>query len=77
MLERLIALLEEGGTYRVADLARALDTTPELVEIMLEDLARRGIIRPMEMTCPSSRAACADCPLTSHCSVPLRFQTPG
>lgn len=77
MLERLIALLEEGGTYRVADLARALDTTPELVEMMLEDLARRGRIRPVDPTCPSSHAACADCPLASHCSVPLRFQTTG
>ncbi len=69
-----MALLKEGGTYRVADLARALDTTPELVEMMLEDLARRGQIRPVEATCPSS---CADCPLSGQCSLPLRFQTSG
>lgn len=62
----------EKGTYRVADLARALDTTPELVEMMLEDLARQGLIWPVELSCPPS---CADCPLAGHCTVPFRYQS--
>ena len=40
MLIKLLELLRTGGTHRVADLARELETTPALVEAMLEDLHR-------------------------------------
>lgn len=45
MIERLLDLLHAGGVYRVADLARELDTTPALVEAMLENLERMGYLR--------------------------------
>jgi predicted ArsR family transcriptional regulator len=63
MLERLLEMLRAGGTHRVSDLARALDATPALVEMMLEDLARAGYVKPVA-TCTES---CASCPLASSC----------
>jgi len=63
MLEKLLEILRAGGTHRVSDLAHALDTTPELVEMMLEDLARAGYVKPVA-ACPG---ACASCPLVSTC----------
>ncbi|MGB9776909.1 MAG: FeoC-like transcriptional regulator [Anaerolineae bacterium] len=63
MLERLLEILQRGGTYRVSDLARALDTTPALVEMMLEELARAGYVKPVA-TCTE---ACASCPLADSC----------
>lgn len=63
MLEELLRILRAGGTHRVADLARALDTTPALVEMMLEELARRGYVRPVA-ACPEE---CASCPLADQC----------
>ncbi|MDW7992838.1 MAG: FeoC-like transcriptional regulator [Anaerolineae bacterium] len=62
MLEELLRILA-GGTHRVADLAHALDTTPTLVEMMLEGLARRGYVRPVA-ACPEE---CASCPLADQC----------
>lgn len=63
MLDRLLELLRAGGTHRVSDLARALDTTPGLVEMMLEELARAGYVKPVS-TCT---AACTSCPLADTC----------
>jgi len=65
MLERLLDLLREGGTHRVIDLARRLETTPELVEMMLEDLARMGHLRPVSGGCAGR---CATCPLARVCA---------
>ncbi|MCX7681687.1 MAG: FeoC-like transcriptional regulator [Anaerolineae bacterium] len=45
MLERLIDLLRTGRSYRIADLARELDTTPALIEAMLERLEQMGYLR--------------------------------
>jgi DNA-binding IscR family transcriptional regulator len=65
MLTELLALLREGGTHRVADLARELDTTPELVEAMLEDLARMGYLERVGGECGGG---CASCPLVGLCA---------
>ncbi len=62
MLERLMEILQTGGTHRVSDLARALDTTPALVEMMLEELTRAGYVKPVA-TCTE----CASCPLADSC----------
>lgn len=65
MLNQLLTLLREGGTHRVSDLARELDTTPELVEMMLEDLARRGYLKRMGGSCTDQ---CVGCPMAGVCS---------
>lgn len=64
MLERLLALLITGGTWRIEELARTLDTTPALVQAMLEDLARRGYLKSLSDTCD---AKCSSCVLAGHC----------
>lgn len=66
MLSRLLELLQQGGTYRVADLAQRLDTTPQMVEAMLETLARMGTLRQIGQGC---RATCEECPLAGLCAV--------
>jgi predicted ArsR family transcriptional regulator len=65
MLNRLLELLREGGTHRVADLARELDTTPALVETMLEDLAHKGHLRRVGGECATH---CAGCALAGLCT---------
>ena len=66
MLNRLLEILRSGGTYRVDDLAQALNTTPELVEMMLEDLGRKGVLKRVQTSC---NGACAACPLAGSCAV--------
>ncbi len=66
MLGRLLELLREGGTRHIDELARALDTTPALVEAMLDDLARRGYVERVS-ACTSD--SCARCPSGDTCGV--------
>ncbi len=66
MLETLLAMLRRGGTRRLGDLALELGTTPELVEMMLEDLTRMGYLRPVDGQCGDR---CSACPLKGTCAV--------
>ncbi len=72
MLRRLLHLLEEGETRRVDDLARALDTSPALVEAMLETLSRQGYLAPGGQTCST---ACEKCPLAGKCAAGMGGST--
>ncbi len=63
MLQRLLAEIRLGGTLEVNSLAARLETTPELVTVMLEHLQRAGHLRPYE-TCAD---ACGGCSLKSAC----------
>jgi DNA-binding IscR family transcriptional regulator len=65
MLNQLLELLRAGGTRRVADLARELDTTSELVEVMLEDLCRMGYLKQVGGKCGGK---CAACPMAGMCA---------
>jgi Mn-dependent DtxR family transcriptional regulator len=65
MLSHLLKLLQAGGTHRVVDLARALDTTPELVEVMLDDLGRLGYLERIGGTCGET---CAGCSMAGLCA---------
>ena len=65
MLNRLLELLRAGGTHRVADLARELETTPALVEVMLENLARMGYLKRVGGECAGG---CAGCSLAGLCT---------
>jgi DNA-binding IscR family transcriptional regulator len=66
MLNRLLELLRSGGTYRVVDLARKLETAPALVEEMLRSLERMGYLKSTAGTCGGK---CAQCPMSGLCAV--------
>ena len=63
MLEKLITLLHDPHTHSLNDLAHKLDTTPAMVEIMLEDLERMGYVRQVT-GCDNS---CPSCPTKNTC----------
>lgn len=44
MLERLLALMRQGGLQTTESLARRLGVTPGLVDLMLADLERLGYV---------------------------------
>ena len=64
MLRGILQRLTAGGAWTVRRLAEELDTTPQLVEAALDELARRGYLRPVGAACTAS---CASCPLTTGC----------
>lgn len=49
----------------MSDLARKLETTPALIEAMLEDLARMGYLKQVGGECAG---ACAGCSLAGLCA---------
>ncbi len=65
MLSRLLESLREGGIRRTDELAQELGTTPQLVEVMLEDLARMGYVRRIGAECSS---ACTRCLTSDRCA---------
>jgi predicted ArsR family transcriptional regulator len=74
MLERLLDLVGQGGVHSYTDLARQLDVSVELLEQMLQDLARMGYLRPVADGCETQ---CAGCPLAGTCAIggPTRVWT--
>lgn len=66
MLTRLLELLREGGTHRIGELAQELETTPQLVQVMLEDLARMGYVGRLNARCSDT---CSQCPTSHMCAV--------
>jgi hypothetical protein len=66
LLERLLALLQEGGLRTPAELAQELSTSPALVEAMVEELTRRGYLQETSKQCVEH---CRGCPLAGECAV--------
>jgi hypothetical protein len=64
MLERLLDLVQSGETRHIDGLARELDTTPELVYAMLEDLIRMGYLKAVDGVCETQ---CGSCSLACEC----------
>ncbi|HSJ57880.1 MAG TPA: FeoC-like transcriptional regulator [Anaerolineae bacterium] len=58
MLETLLKLLGDGGVRSYRELAAALSVPEALLEVMLEDLARRGYLRSVAEQCGSKCQGC-------------------
>jgi hypothetical protein len=59
MLEKLLKLLAEGGVHSYEDLEKGLSVSQPLLEMMIEDLARRGYLRPVGSGCDGRCAGCS------------------
>jgi predicted ArsR family transcriptional regulator len=64
MLRRLLELVANTGTARSTELARAMDVSTEVIEPMLQELARQGYLR---LLAPGCATACARCPVRAAC----------
>ncbi len=69
MLDKLIAELKKGNTTSASELARRLDTTPAMVEAMLDTLERHGIMKTIigSNEC-SQEKPCELCSLAGLCT---------
>lgn len=57
--------MQEGGTRRITDLAHELDTTPQLIDAMLEDLEQMGYVKRLRSECGER---CGSCPMSEVCA---------
>lgn len=65
-MQRLLELMAEGDVHSYADLARQLDMSEELLEQMVQDLARMGYLQLVADGC---QGRCAGCPLANSCAI--------
>lgn len=65
MLERLLSLVGQGGVHSYTNLAHQLDVSEELLEQMLQGLARMGYLRLVADGCETR---CAGCSLAETCA---------
>jgi predicted ArsR family transcriptional regulator len=65
MIDQLLQLVAEGGVLSYDELAKRLSISRPLLEMMLEDLARRGYLRAVDAGCGGHCAGCA--PARSGC----------
>jgi hypothetical protein len=66
MLEKLLSEIRSGGTLQPAALATRLNISVGLVEMMLEDLERRGLLAQVVTNCSEP---CGGCPMVGECAV--------
>jgi hypothetical protein len=66
MLQQLLNEIRAGGTLQPGVLAAKLNTSTGLVEMMLEDLERRGMITLVNTNCGEP---CGGCPMVGECAV--------
>jgi hypothetical protein len=69
MFDKLMSVLQRGGTVTINDVARDLDTTPEVVAGMIEHMTRTGQLRPMAVSCD---LGCNQCLVVRDCQKPQR-----
>jgi len=59
MLQRLLDILQGGGSHTVDDLARRLDATPSLVDMMIDELVRMGYLSAAPAACTKQCTGCS------------------
>lgn len=59
MIEKLLHAAAQGGVQSYEDLARRLSIPVPLLEVVLEDLARLGYLRPVNSDCGTHCAGCS------------------
>lgn len=67
MLNKLLALIQEGRSLTPLALAQQLDTTPMMVEMMIEELTRRGLLKVSKFEANCDSDSCGTCYLAKTC----------
>jgi hypothetical protein len=65
MLEKLLSEIKNGGTLQPATLGQRLGLSTAMVEAMIADLERMGLLQRVDTAC--SHDACGGCSLSSGC----------
>jgi hypothetical protein len=65
MLDKLILLLQRGGSISIDHIARELDTTPEMITQLIEYLARNDRLKQISGDC---NVPCTGCYLAQSCT---------
>jgi FeoC-like transcriptional regulator len=71
MLKQILERIRTGGSWTVKALADELDTTPEMIVTLLEDLAQRGYLKSGALQsgggCAACGGGCGSCSTSASC----------
>jgi hypothetical protein len=65
MFNKLMTVLRRGGTVTIDQMARELETSPEVVSGMIDHMARQGWLRAMSASCDTT---CGECMFAPDCA---------
>jgi len=66
MLFQLLRVVRSMGAHSLNELAQQLDVSQELIETMIEELARLGYLMPLAAKCSDE---CSRCPVGDMCAI--------
>ena len=66
MLERVLQAIADGGIHTPTELAQELQVSEALLEAMVDELARLGYLRAVEIACSGK---CNHCQMSASCSI--------
>lgn len=66
MLKQVLRIVAQGGIHTRRELAQRLDVGEELLQQMIEELARLGYLKPVVGDCDDR---CAGCPFAAECAI--------
>ncbi len=67
MFDKLMLILKRGGAVTVDQMARELDTSPEMIAGAIDHMERAGWLRQMSVSCD---AQCNQCVFVGDCQGP-------
>jgi hypothetical protein len=73
MLEDLLKLIKEGGSFDTALLAKKLNTTSEMILAMMDHLRRNGLLKVYD----PGVSSCEQCSLVGMCDAEKRKKEAG
>ncbi|HWQ47147.1 MAG TPA: FeoC-like transcriptional regulator [Longilinea sp.] len=74
MFEKLLERISKGDGFSIHSLALEFDTSDAMIELMLEDLVRRGYLRSIEHCADT---ACSGCGAAGSCKLHGKMWTQG
>ena len=73
MLYRFLTALQNGEMHSLLGIARSLGISADMSLQIAKDLTGKGYLLEAGSDCDTPQNACADCPVTSSCHIPMRY----
>ena len=66
MLQQLLNIIRQDGTLQPSVLAARMNLSTAMIEAMMDDLKRMGVLKRVDTACGEG-GACGGCPMTNNC----------
>ncbi len=67
MLHRFLETIQAGDVQSLAEIARTMDISPDMVLRMAQELTNKGYLQEIGTNCDEPQKGCPDCPVNNTC----------